>query len=213
VKILADAATDRIVGFHILGPRASDFIAEAALAVEFGASAEDVARTVHAHPTLPEAVKEAALAVGSARSTSRIAGAAAPAIYSPGRFAERGKTPARWSATTSVRLTRGPSTPCTGRRTASRMRRRIVASPQRSSFPASATVIVATCAASSSQSRIDARRKVVGMQLDPRCQAGEKIQGRERNRRARRTWHPSPLFGGARPLPSSSLHPALLGAP
>jgi len=64
VKILADAATDRIVGFHILGPRASDLIAEAALAVEFGASAEDVARTVHAHPTLPEAVKEAALAVG-----------------------------------------------------------------------------------------------------------------------------------------------------
>ena len=64
VKILADATTDRIVGFHILGPRASDLIAEAALAVEFGASAEDVARTVHAHPTLPEAVKEAALAVG-----------------------------------------------------------------------------------------------------------------------------------------------------
>ena len=64
VKILADARTDRIVGLHILGPRASDLIAEAALAVEFGASAEDVARTVHAHPTLPEAVKEAALAVG-----------------------------------------------------------------------------------------------------------------------------------------------------
>jgi len=51
VKILADAATDRIVGVHILGPRASDLIAEMALAVEFGASAEDVARTVHAHPT------------------------------------------------------------------------------------------------------------------------------------------------------------------
>jgi dihydrolipoamide dehydrogenase len=64
VKILADAKTDRIVGLHILGPRASDLIAEAALAVEFGASAEDVARSVHAHPTLPEAVKEAALAVG-----------------------------------------------------------------------------------------------------------------------------------------------------
>jgi len=63
VKILADATTDRIVGIHILGPRASDLIAEAVLAVEFGASAEDVARTVHAHPTLPEAVKEAALAV------------------------------------------------------------------------------------------------------------------------------------------------------
>jgi dihydrolipoyl dehydrogenase len=64
VKILADAKTDRIVGLHILGPRASDLIAEAAVAVEFGASAEDLARSVHAHPTLPEAVKEAALAVG-----------------------------------------------------------------------------------------------------------------------------------------------------
>src|SRR5205814_132568 len=63
VKVLADANTDRIVGLHILGPRASDLIAEAALAVEFAASAEDVARTVHAHPTLPEAVREAALAV------------------------------------------------------------------------------------------------------------------------------------------------------
>jgi len=64
VKILADAKTDRIVGVHILGPRASDLIAEAAIAVEFGASAEDIARSVHAHPTLPEAIKEAALAVG-----------------------------------------------------------------------------------------------------------------------------------------------------
>jgi dihydrolipoamide dehydrogenase len=63
VKILADAKTDRVVGVHILGPRASDLIAEATLAIEFGASAEDVARTTHAHPTLPEAVKEAALAV------------------------------------------------------------------------------------------------------------------------------------------------------
>ena len=63
VKVLADARTDRIVGLHILGPRASDLIAEAAVAVEFGASAEDLARAVHAHPTLPEAVKEAALAV------------------------------------------------------------------------------------------------------------------------------------------------------
>ncbi len=63
VKIIADAKTDRILGVHILGPRASDLIAEAALAMEFGASAEDIARTVHAHPTLPEAVKEAALAV------------------------------------------------------------------------------------------------------------------------------------------------------
>ncbi len=63
VKILADAQTDRVLGIHILGARASDLIAEAALAMEFGASAEDIARSVHAHPTLPEAVKEAALAV------------------------------------------------------------------------------------------------------------------------------------------------------
>jgi dihydrolipoamide dehydrogenase len=63
VKILADAKTDRIVGVHILGPRASDLIAEAAVAVEFRASAEDIARSAHAHPTLPEAIKEAALAV------------------------------------------------------------------------------------------------------------------------------------------------------
>ena len=63
VKIVADAATDRILGAHIVGPRASDLVAELVLAIEMGASAEDVARTVHAHPTLPEAVKEAALAV------------------------------------------------------------------------------------------------------------------------------------------------------
>jgi dihydrolipoamide dehydrogenase len=63
VKIIADAKTDRLLGVHILGPRASDLIAEAALAIEFGSSAEDLARTCHAHPTLPEAVKEAALAV------------------------------------------------------------------------------------------------------------------------------------------------------
>ncbi len=63
VKVIADAKTDRILGVHILGPRASDLIAEAALAIEFGASAEDVARTCHAHPTLPEALREAALAV------------------------------------------------------------------------------------------------------------------------------------------------------
>ncbi len=63
VKILADATSDRIVGVHILGPRASDLIAEAAVAIEFGGSAEDIARSVHAHPTLPEAIKEAALAV------------------------------------------------------------------------------------------------------------------------------------------------------
>jgi dihydrolipoamide dehydrogenase len=64
VKMLADAHTDRIVGVHILGPRASDLIAEAAVAIEFGGSAEDIACSVHAHPTLPEAVREAALAVG-----------------------------------------------------------------------------------------------------------------------------------------------------
>ncbi len=63
VKVLADAKTDRLLGIHILGPRASDLIAEAALALEFEGSAEDIARSVHAHPTLPEAVKEAALAV------------------------------------------------------------------------------------------------------------------------------------------------------
>ncbi len=63
VKILADSHTDRVLGVHILGPRASDLIAEAALVIEFGGSAEDIARSVHAHPTLPEAVKEAALAV------------------------------------------------------------------------------------------------------------------------------------------------------
>jgi dihydrolipoamide dehydrogenase len=63
VKILADAKTDRVLGVHILGPRASDLIAEAAIAMEFGASAEDIGRSVHAHPTLPEAIKEAALAV------------------------------------------------------------------------------------------------------------------------------------------------------
>jgi dihydrolipoamide dehydrogenase len=52
-----------VLGAHIVGPRASDLIAELAVAMELGASAEDLARSVHAHPTLPEAVKEAALAV------------------------------------------------------------------------------------------------------------------------------------------------------
>jgi len=63
VKILADAASDRILGVHIIAAQASEMIAEAALAMEFGGSAEDLARTCHAHPTLTEAVKEAALAV------------------------------------------------------------------------------------------------------------------------------------------------------
>jgi dihydrolipoamide dehydrogenase len=63
VKILADAATDRVLGVHIIGAEAGTLIAEAVMAMEFGASAEDIARTCHAHPTLEEAVKEAALAV------------------------------------------------------------------------------------------------------------------------------------------------------
>jgi dihydrolipoamide dehydrogenase len=63
VKILADAKTDRVLGVHIIGSDAGNMIAEAVVAMEFGASAEDIARSCHAHPTLPEAVKEAALAV------------------------------------------------------------------------------------------------------------------------------------------------------
>jgi dihydrolipoamide dehydrogenase len=63
VKILADKETDRILGVHMVGPRVSELIAEATLAMEFGASAEDLARTSHAHPTLSEVVREAALAV------------------------------------------------------------------------------------------------------------------------------------------------------
>ena len=63
VKILADKASDRVLGVHIVGANAGDLIAELVLAMEFGASAEDIARTCHAHPTLNEAVKEAALAV------------------------------------------------------------------------------------------------------------------------------------------------------
>ncbi len=63
VKVLADAATDRVLGVHIIGPHAGEIIAEAAVIMEFGGAAEDLARTCHAHPTLTEAVKEAALAV------------------------------------------------------------------------------------------------------------------------------------------------------
>jgi dihydrolipoamide dehydrogenase len=63
VKILADAKSDRVLGVHILGADAEALIAEAAIAMEFGASSEDIARTCHAHPTLSEAVREAALAV------------------------------------------------------------------------------------------------------------------------------------------------------
>jgi dihydrolipoamide dehydrogenase len=63
VKVLADARSDRVLGVHIVGPDAGALIAEAAILMEFGGSAEDLARTCHAHPTLSEAVKEAALAV------------------------------------------------------------------------------------------------------------------------------------------------------
>jgi pyruvate/2-oxoglutarate dehydrogenase complex dihydrolipoamide dehydrogenase (E3) component len=65
VKFLADAETDRILGVHIIGPNAGEMIAEGALAMEYGASSEDVARTCHAHPTLAEAFKEAAMATYS----------------------------------------------------------------------------------------------------------------------------------------------------
>jgi dihydrolipoamide dehydrogenase len=64
VKILADAATDRILGAHIIGPMAGDLIHEVCVAMEFGASAQDLAMTTHAHPTYSEAVREAALACG-----------------------------------------------------------------------------------------------------------------------------------------------------
>ncbi len=64
VKLLADAATDRILGCHIIGPMAGDLIHEVCVAMEFGAAAEDLARTCHAHPTYSEAVREAALACG-----------------------------------------------------------------------------------------------------------------------------------------------------
>jgi dihydrolipoamide dehydrogenase len=63
VKMVSDAKTDRILGVHIIGPYASELIAEAVVAMEFGASSEDIARIVHAHPTLSEATREAALAV------------------------------------------------------------------------------------------------------------------------------------------------------
>jgi dihydrolipoamide dehydrogenase len=63
VKVLADAATDRVLGVHILGFGAGEMIHEAAVLMEFGGSSEDLARTCHAHPTMSEAVKEAAMAV------------------------------------------------------------------------------------------------------------------------------------------------------
>ena len=64
VKILADAKTDEVYGVHMIGPDVGNMVGEVALAIEFRAAAEDIARTCHAHPTLPEAVKEAAMAVG-----------------------------------------------------------------------------------------------------------------------------------------------------
>ena len=63
VKILADSSTDRVLGVHIIGPHAGEMIAEMSIAMEFGASSEDIARTCHAHPTFSEAIKEAALSV------------------------------------------------------------------------------------------------------------------------------------------------------
>ena len=63
IKILADAQTDEVLGVHMIGARAADLIAEAVVAMEFRASAEDIARMSHSHPTYAEAVKEAALAV------------------------------------------------------------------------------------------------------------------------------------------------------
>jgi dihydrolipoamide dehydrogenase len=62
VKVIGDAATDRLLGVHILGADAGNMIAEATLAMEFAASVEDVASAFHAHPTMPEALREAALA-------------------------------------------------------------------------------------------------------------------------------------------------------
>jgi dihydrolipoamide dehydrogenase len=68
VKVLADATTDEILGMHMIGPRVADLIAEAVVAMEFRASAEDVARMSHAHPTYAEAVKEACLAATDNRA-------------------------------------------------------------------------------------------------------------------------------------------------
>lgn len=63
VKVVADGDTDRVLGVHLLGPHVSELLGEAVLALEFAASSEDIARTIHAHPTLSEALHEAALAV------------------------------------------------------------------------------------------------------------------------------------------------------
>ena len=63
VKFLADAKTDKVLGCHVIGPEAGNLVAEVVLALEFGASSEDIARTCHSHPTLTEAVRQAAMAV------------------------------------------------------------------------------------------------------------------------------------------------------
>ena len=63
VKIVADAKTDRVLGVHMIGPDVGNMIGEASLAIEFSASAEDIARTSHAHPTLTEAIRQAAMGV------------------------------------------------------------------------------------------------------------------------------------------------------
>ena len=68
VKVLADAETDEVLGVHMIGPRAADMIAEAVVAMEYRASAEDIARICHAHPTYTEAIKEAALAATANRA-------------------------------------------------------------------------------------------------------------------------------------------------
>ena len=60
VKIISDAETDEVLGVHMVGPEVTELIAEAALAIEMGATVEDLSRTIHAHPTLPEAMMEAA---------------------------------------------------------------------------------------------------------------------------------------------------------
>lgn len=68
VKVLADKTSDEILGVHIIGPRAADMIAEAVVAMEYRASAEDIARMSHAHPTFTEAIKEACLAATENRA-------------------------------------------------------------------------------------------------------------------------------------------------
>ena len=68
IKVLADEKTDEILGVHMIGPRAADMIAEAVVAMEFKASAEDIGRITHAHPTFTEAFKEAALDASDKRA-------------------------------------------------------------------------------------------------------------------------------------------------